>query len=61
LIDSPDEFDPLRDEGDAYARLAAAGVPVTCRCLAGMMRLFLSPDALPEMARRLRHAFATCS
>jgi acetyl esterase len=32
------EFDPLRDEGDAYAaKLQAAGVPVTHRCYEGLI------------------------
>lgn len=36
------EFDPLRDEGDEYARaLVAAGVPTEHRCVAGAIHLFL--------------------
>ncbi|HEY6759129.1 MAG TPA: alpha/beta hydrolase [Baekduia sp.] len=36
------EHDPLRDEGNAYAsRLAAAGVPVTHRCEAGLPHGFV--------------------
>jgi acetyl esterase len=35
------EFDPLRDEGAAYAeRLRVAGVPTTYRCHSGMIHLF---------------------
>jgi acetyl esterase len=35
------EFDPLRDEGAAYAeRLRSAGIPTTYRCHSGMIHLF---------------------
>jgi acetyl esterase len=35
------EFDPLRDEGQAYAeKLAAAGIPTIYRCHPGMIHLF---------------------
>lgn len=35
------EFDPLRDEGAAYAeRLRHAGIPTTYRCHSGMIHLF---------------------
>lgn len=51
------EFDPLRDEGDAYAsRLAASGVGVDHGCAPGMVHGFISmfqvvPDALPWLNR----------
>jgi acetyl esterase len=53
------EYDPLRDEGEAYAqRLAAAGVSVTCKRYDGMVHMFLGPDSLADMAAALRTAFA---
>jgi acetyl esterase/lipase len=51
------EFDPMRDEGRAYAdRLAAAGVKVAYTCHPGMIHLFYAltrviPYALPAMQR----------
>lgn len=62
------EYDPLRDEGLAYARaLEAAGVPVTARLFEGQIhgffnRAHLFPaahDAIAFSAVRLREAFGT--
>ena len=47
------EFDPLRDEGAAYAtRLAAAGVPVDHRDYRGAIHGFLSMASEVEIARQ---------
>ncbi|MEV0452453.1 alpha/beta hydrolase fold domain-containing protein [Streptomyces sp. NPDC050600] len=53
-------FDPLRDDGLAYAdALAAAGVPVTAHHHAGMFHGFLSmAGALPAAAEARATAFA---
>ena len=46
------EFDPLRDEGRAYAdKLAAAGVPVTYRQWDGLVHGFLGMGAMIPQAR----------
>jgi len=53
------EYDPLRDEGQAYAeRLSEAGVAVSYHCHEGMVHMFHGPDALRETATRLRAALA---
>ena len=47
------EFDPLRDEGEAYAqRLAEAGVEVTCSRYDGMLHGFFGMGLLFEEAHR---------
>jgi len=52
------EFDPMRDEGEAYARaLAAAGVAVRHQCYAGFIHLRLGPSADRDMLADLRSAF----
>jgi acetyl esterase len=49
------EFDPLRDEGEAYgARLAAAGVPTTVRRYEGMIHGFGAFTAILPTARACR-------
>jgi acetyl esterase len=52
------EYDPLRDEGQAYAqRLMEAGVGVSYRCYEGMIHLFLGPQAMRDTGEHLRAAF----
>jgi acetyl esterase len=61
------EFDPLRDEGEAYARrLAAAGTPAQCKRYDGTIHGFCwmpgvldkGREALDDSAAALRAAFA---
>jgi acetyl esterase len=62
------EYDPLRDEGDAYAqRLEAAGVAVETVCYEGFPHFFIALSRLAPAGRvgmdkicaTLRDAFAT--
>ncbi|MDZ7686268.1 MAG: alpha/beta hydrolase [Gammaproteobacteria bacterium] len=47
------EYDPLRDEGEAYAKiLDAAGVPVTCQRYQGLMHNFVQQTAVVSAAKR---------
>lgn len=64
------EFDPLFDEGNAYARrLEASGVPVVHLPYDGMIHAFFglsavfdaSRDALQRVSAELSHAFGTLS
>ena len=61
-------FDPLRDEGEAYARrLRAAGVPTTLRRHPGQIHGFLNMiavdtparEAIAELAGAIRTTLAT--
>jgi acetyl esterase len=53
------EFDPLCDEGNAYAaRLKTDGVPTQHRCYEGMIHGFLGAQANADMVAALRQAFA---
>jgi len=59
-------YDPLRDEGKAYAdRLAEAGVPVNYKCHEGMIHAFITMGkvidetavAIADVARHTKEAF----
>jgi acetyl esterase len=55
------EYDPLRDEGEAYARqLEKAGVPVTYRMYEGMIHGFFElPRLLPTAQRAMKDVITT--
>ncbi|MBN1322039.1 MAG: alpha/beta hydrolase [Thermoleophilia bacterium] len=49
------EYDPLRDDGRAYAdRLKAVGVPVKYRCYEGMIHMALGPEAMDDVTCYLK-------
>ena len=52
------EYDPLRDEGEAYAaRLQAAGVPTVCTRYDGQIHLFYAlPDIIDDGAKAVAQA-----
>ncbi len=53
------EFDPLRDEGQAYAeRLQAAGVPVSYRCYEGMIHMVQGAAATVDLGEFLKQTFS---
>ena len=54
------EFDPLRDEGEAYAkRLADAGVPVEQTRYDGMIHAFCALPAVLDQGKRAMDQVAT--
>ncbi len=55
------EYDPLRDEGEAYAaKLAAAGVSVTCTRYDGLIHGFFGMPAAVDQARQAVDQSAAC-
>jgi acetyl esterase len=49
------EYDPLRDEGHAYAdRLSLAGVPVKYHCYQGMIHAFIGRGAYEDAMNALK-------
>ena len=55
------EYDPLRDEGEAYAqKLTAAGTPTVCTRYDGMIHGFFGMSAVVDKAKQAVAQGATC-
>jgi acetyl esterase len=55
------EYDPLRDEGEAYAqKLTEAGIPTVCTRYDGMTHGFFGMSAVVDKAKQAVAQGATC-